>query len=452
VSTLERNGGGALLTDLYELGMLDVYFERGMTDAAVFELFVRKLPKERAFLVAAGLEHALDFLEGLELTDAETAYLASSRRFSADLVERLRTLRFRGDVDAVPEGTIVFADEPLVRVTACLPEAQIVESRLINIVHMQTLIASKAARSVLVSRGKRLVDFGMRRAHGLEAALAAARASYIAGFDGTSTLLAGLRFGIPVYGTMAHSFVQAFRSERDAFDAFARSAREPVVLLIDTYDTEAAAHTVAELAPALARDGIQIDAVRIDSGNLAEHARRVREILDQRGLERVRIFASGGLSETSIADLVRNGAPIDGFGIGTKLDTSADAPYLDCAYKLVQYANRPCRKRSEGKANWPGPKQVYRRRDDRGAMQLDTLTLADEPCEGDPLLVPVMRRGRRLDAPEPLSRIRERAKAELASLPTELTTLEPAPSYPVRVSPALVALAERVDREQRSYR
>ncbi len=436
---------GPLLTDLYQLTMLDSYFRSGLLGTAVFELTVRALPPERGFLVAAGLEQALAYLEALAFTAEELAWVAASGRFGAGFVDHLAGLRFRGDVHALPEGTVFFAHEPIVRVTASLPEAQLVESRLINLLHLQTLIASKAARVVLAAPGKVLVDFGLRRAHGAEAALLAARAGWLAGLSGSSAVLAGERFGVPLYGTMAHSYVEVHDDEAEAFLRFARDQREPVVLLIDTYDTEAAAAKVVALAARLRAEGIAIHAVRIDSGDLARHARAVRRILDEGGLREVTIFASGNLDEYAVRDLVAAGAPIDGFGVGTRLDTSADAPYLDCAYKLQEYAGRPRQKRSEGKATWPGRKQVYRRHGDDGRMAGDVVGLEDEGLDGEPLLCPVMRGGRRLAAPEPLAAARARAAAELARLPDALRRLERSPPYAVHISAALATLARSME-------
>jgi len=431
-----------LLTDLYELTMLAAYRAAGMHEPASFELFVRRLPRERGFLLACGIEEALDYLEGLRFDDDALAWLRATGRFSRDFVDGLRGLRFTGDVDAMPDGTVAFEDEPLLRVTAPMPEAQLVETRLMNLVHFETVVASKAARSVLAAPGKVLVDFGVRRAHGLEAGLLAARAAYVAGFAGTSTVLAGRRFGVPMYGTMAHSFIEAFDDELAAFRAFARVCPENAVFLVDTYDTEAGARNVVRLA----REGVPAGGVRIDSGDLAAHARRVRRILDEGGLPRCIVFASGGLDEIAVRALVRAGAPIDGFGIGTQLDTSADAPYLDCAYKLVEYAGRPRRKRSEGKATWPGRKQVWRRYDDAGVMAGDVLTLEDDPQHGEPLLQPVMQGGRRVGLPPTLADARTRVARELERLPVALKTLVPGQRYRVDVAPALVELAAAVDR------
>ena len=437
-----------LLTDLYQLTMLQAYFEQGMNETAVFEFFVRRLPPNRGFLLAAGLEQALAFLENLRFTEEELDWVRKSGRFDKNFPDELARLRFTGDVHAMPEGTVFFANEPILRVTAPIPQAQLVESRLINILHYQTLVASKAARCVLVAPDKLLVDFGLRRAHGAEAGMFAARASHLAGFSGTSNVLAGAEYGIPAYGTMAHSFVQAHAGEEEAFEHFARAQPENVTLLIDTYDTEAAAQKVVRLAPRLARQGVAIKAVRLDSGDLAAHARNVRRILDDGGLGEVRIFSSGNLDEYIVRDLLARGAPIDGFGVGTHMGTSNDAPYLDCAYKLEEYAGSARRKRSEGKATWPGRKQVFREHDASGVMTGDVLTVESDRRAGAGLIRQVMRGGRRLAAPETLADIRRRAAQELARLPAHLRALsEEEPPYPVAIAPALERLAVEVDEQ-----
>jgi nicotinate phosphoribosyltransferase len=436
----------ALLTDLYQLTMLQAYLDEGMDAPAVFELFVRKLPLGRNFLVAAGLEQALVYLETLAFSDDEIAWLERQGGFSDRLLQYLRDFRFRGDVHAMPEGTVFFPDEPILRVTAPLPEAQLVESRLLNIVHFQSLIASKAARVVLAAPGKLLVDFGMRRAHGAEAALFAARAAYLAGFAGTATVEAGRQFGIPLFGTMAHSFVQAHASEGAAFEAFARARPTRPTLLVDTYDTEAAVAKVVELAPMLARDGIAIGGVRLDSGDLVAHAKATRELLDHAGLRAVTIFASGNLDENRIAQLLAAGAPIDGFGVGTALDTSSDAPALDVVYKLQRYAGVARRKRSEAKATWPGAKQVCRRYGADGRMSGDVVQLDTEAQSGTALLQPCMRGGQRLTPAATLADARALHADQLRALPDALRALEPPPHpYPVEISQALRALASEVD-------
>ena len=437
----------ALLTDLYQLTMLQGYFLEQMEETAVFEFFVRRLPPCRNFLVAAGLEQALEFLEGLEFTAQELEWLKTTGRFRSEFLHSLRELRFTGDVDAMPEGTVFFADEPILRVIAPLPQAQIVETRVINLLHFQTLIASKAVRCVLAAPSKALVEFGLRRAHGGEAGLLAARACNLAGFSATSNVLAGQRFGIPLSGTMAHSFVQAHDDEAQAFEHFARANPDNIVLLLDTYDTEAAARKAADLALCWKKQGLRLKAVRLDSGNLAEHAFNVRKVLDDAGLREVTIFASGNLDEYALQDLIKVRAPIDGFGVGTRIDTASDSSYFDCAYKLQEYAGRPRRKRSEGKETWPGRKQVFRSCGDDGYPAFDMLLLEGEEAPGTPLLVPVMRNGRRVVPPTPLMELRCRVATEVARLPRELRGLERAPAYPVHVSSGLRALAAELDRE-----
>jgi nicotinate phosphoribosyltransferase len=438
----------ALLTDLYQLTMLQGYYDQGMEETAVFEFFVRKLPAERNFLIAAGLEQALTFLEQVKFTPDELECVANHGAFRPSFVRYLAELHFSGDVHAMPEGAVFFANEPILRVTAPIAEAQLVESRLINLLHFQTLIASKAARSVLMAPAKLLVDFGLRRAHGAEAGLLAARASYLAGFAGSATVLAAPLYGVPIFGTMAHSFVQAHDDETEAFEHFARSLPENVILLIDTYDTEAAAEKVVRLAPKLARDGIKIKGVRLDSGDLAAHAFKVRRILDDGGLKEATIFASGSVDEYVLARLRERNAPIDGYGIGTHMDTSADAPYLDCAYKLVEYAGAARRKRSEGKVLWPGRKQVYRSYDNDGRMIEDILTIEGDQVNGEALIQPVTRAGQRLAPAVPLGESRARALRGLKSLPEALKKLEQAPEYSVRVSQAIQQLAREVDEKQ----
>lgn len=440
-----------LLTDLYQFSMIEAYLAAGQTGTAVFEFFVRKLPAERGFLIAAGLAQALDWLEGLRANAAELDWLARSGRFSRRLIDYVAALRFEGEVEAIPEGTVVFGNEPLLRVVAPLPVAQLVETRLINILHYQTLIASKAARLALAAPGKLLVDFGLRRAHGADAGLMAARAAYIAGFAGTATVLAEPVFGIPIYGTMAHSFIQVHDDETQAFEAFARAHRRNITLLIDTYDTAAAAHRVVALAPRLNAAGIEVGGVRIDSGDLLALSRQVHDILDQGGLGHVGIFASGGLDERNIAALEHARAPIAGYGIGTSLTTSSDAAALDCAYKLQEYGGLARRKRSTGKATWPGRKQVWRSSGADGRFERDLIAREGERLDpvwraAEPLLAPVMRKGRRL-APDPgLAAIRARAADQMGRLPEPLRRLEPDALYPVAISPGLEALAAEVDR------
>lgn len=405
------------------------YHDQDMNDTAVFEFFARKLPEGRNILVAAGLAQVIDDLESLRFDADELAWLAQCGRFGTALVDSLANLRFTGDVQAVPEGTLFFPDEPILRIVAPLREAQLVETRIVNVLQFQTLIASKAVRVRLAAPGRRLIDFGLRRAHGAEAGLLSARASFLAGFDGTSNVL-------------AHD------SELAAFEHFARSYPAACTLLIDTYDTEAAARAIVPLAHRLAREGIVIQAVRLDSGDLGEHARRVREILDAGGLPDIAIFASGNLDEYAVGPLVAAGAPISGFGVGTRMNTSADHPYLDCAYKMQAYRGVARRKHSEGKTTWPGRKQVFRRFDAAGLLAGDALTLEGDTQPGLPLLEPVMAAGRRLAPVQSLTEIRERLVAQLAGLSPAQRALTPVPPYSVKVCPALHDLARQVDQRR----
>ena len=440
-----------LLTDLYQINMVQAYLDHGDTETAVFELFARTLPARRGFLLAAGLEQALDYLETLRFSNADLSWLKDTGRFGEKLLDYLAAFRFTGDVHAMPEGTAFFAAEPILRVTAPLPQAQFVESRLINILHFQSLIAAKAARCVLAAPNTLLVDFGMRRAHGAEAGLMAARASYVAGFAGTATVLAGEKFGIPLYGTMAHSFIEAFDDEAAAFESFARARPDNVVLLLDTYDSEAAARKVVALAPRLKAAGIAIRGVRLDSGDLVALSRSVRAILDAGGLTDTTIFASGGLDEDSLLAFAKAKAPIDGIGIGTSLTTSSDAPSADVVYKMQEYAGLPRRKRSAHKATWPGRKQVWRRYDASGRMAGDILSLEGHDGTGEPLIQLVMKGGRRV-APSPsLDTIRRHARRELERLPGALSRLTPGADYPVEVADDLIELAAAVDRRLQKH-
>lgn len=436
-----------LLTDFYQFSMAHAYFERGMQAEASFELFARRLPKSRNFLLAAGLAQVVEFLRDWHFEAEELEWLAARGPFPAAFIDHLAGLRFAGDVDAMPEGTVFFANEPVLRVTAPLPVAQLVESRILNLIHFQTVVASKAARCVLAAGGRRLVDFGMRRAHGAEAALLASRATYLAGFDATATVEAARRFDIPVSGTMAHSFIQAHECELDAFRAFLAVRPGPTTLLIDTYDTRAAARAVVGLLRELQQSGSagRIAAVRIDSGDLAADAADVRRIFDEAGFPKVGIVLSSSLDEYAIADLLAQRTPVDVFGVGTHLVVAEDAPSLDMAYKLQSYAGRATRKRSAGKATWPGCKQVHRRSGADGRFAGDTLHLMDEAGDGEPLLVPVMRAGR-LVAPLPaLVDARDRARLQLAALPDALRLLTPVAPCSVEVSAGILELTRNVD-------
>ncbi len=447
---LLREEDYGLATDLYQITMMAAYRARADLSPAAsstFELFVRRLPKGRAFLVAAGLEQALAYLAGLRFSDEDVAYLRALPVFARTepgFFDWLRAFRFTGDVDAIAEGTVVLPNEPLVRVTAPLAEAQLVETYLLATINAQTLIASKAARVRMAAGERTFVDFGARRAHGFGAALLAARASWIAGANGTSNVAAARKLGIPVLGTAAHAFIMSFEREEDAFAAYHARYPDHCVLLIDTYDTLEGCRRAAELGPAL-------KGVRLDSGDLGGLARECRAILDARGLHDTKIVASGDLDEDKITALLSAGAPIDSFGVGTELVTSRDQPALGGVFKLVERTDGdrriPVMKLSEGKVSWPGPKQVWRVHAPDGTLAHDVIELADAPAPGGarPLLQPVMRGGALLDAAhDPLEAMRARCAEGLRTLPAGLRRLHGYDEPPVRIGPALHALAEEL--------
>lgn len=431
----------ALFVDLYELTMAEGYLaERLAERQATFELFTRRLPERWGYLVASGLDRVLDLLERYAFPPEAVERLASLGLLDGRLLRRLETLRFTGTLRAVPDGTVVFPHEPLLEVTAPLIEAQLVETLLLNTIHYDVLVAAKASRCVSAARGRRLVEFGARRAHGRDAGDRAARASYLAGFDSTSNVLAGLRHGIPVTGTMAHSFVQCFAHEEDAFRAFARAHPDGATLVIDTYDTLVGARRAAAVATELGQAGGRLAGVRLDSGDLVDLSRRVRAVLDGLGHREVAIFASGGLDEHEVDRIVRAGAPVDGFGIGSRLATVADAPALDMAYKLVALDGRPVLKLSEGKATMPCAKQVWRLEED-GVVARDVVGRADEPApapDARPLLVEALRGGERLRDPS-LEAARALHREQRASLDPRMLALDAEPVVGVSWSPLLVA-------------
>lgn len=435
----------ALFTDLYEFTMLDAYDALGMEKTAVFSLFVRKLPPTRNFLLAGGLGELLSDIENFRFRDEDIAYLASLGSLRPEFLERLRDFRFCGDIHAVPEGTPVFENEPILEVVAPIAEAQLLETLVLNQIGYQTLIASKAARIVAAAQGRAVVDFGGRRAHGTDAAVKGARAAYLAGVSASSNTEAGRQYGIPVVGTVAHSFVEAFASEMESFRAFS-SVFPETTLLVDTYDTLAGVKKVIALAGE-AGTAFGVRAVRLDSGDLLELSRGARCLLDEAGLSDVRIVASGGLDEWKIDRLVREGAPIDMFGVGTDLLVSSDAPGLDIAYKLTEYDGRGRMKLSTGKRSLPGRKQVFRRIEN-GKAAGDTIARHHESLPGEPLLQPVMAGGRRLAAGvEPLEEARERREGLIAGLPDRIRSLEAAtPAYPVSVSKELARHESEVAR------
>lgn len=443
-----HEAGSGLLVDLYELTMGESYLAEGMADReATFSLFFRTLPPGWGYALAAGLEEGLRYLAELRFSDEDLAFLERTGKFSARFLRRLSSFRFSGNVRALPEGTPVFPEEPLLEVSGPLLEAQLAETMLLNLVHLQTLIASKASRAVDAAAGRTLVDFSLRRTHGPDAGLAAARASYLAGFDATSNVLAGQRCAIPIAGTMAHSYIESFESETEAFRAFMRVYPDDAVLLVDTYDTPEGVRRAVTVARELEVSGHRLRGVRLDSGDVGPLSRVARELLDDAGFHDAVVFVSGGLDEREIARLVGEGAPIGGFGVGTKMGVSADAPFLDVAYKLVEIDGRPVLKLSTGKASLPGRKEVWRMREGSVASH-DVLGLYGGECEGEPLLLEVMRAGH-VVWNEPLGATRERARRERESLPPSLRALDAAP-YEVRVGPELAALRDRLTEGMRS--
>ena len=429
---------GALLTDLYELNMASSYLRRGMDAPATFSLYVRNLPPERGFLVAAGLDAALAFLEALAFEEDDLAYL-SSIGFDQTALDAFRRLRFDGDVWAVPEGTVVYANEPILEVTAPIPVAQLAESYLLNAVSLHTTMASKAARYVVAADGRDLVDFALRRTHGIDAAMAVTRASAIAGFAATSNVEGARRMGLRPAGTMAHSYIESFGDELDAFRAFAEDFPGRPTFLVDTYDTLGGVRAAIEVI--LERGLQKSGGIRIDSGDLDGLSRGARALLDEAGLPQVRIFVSGGLDEREVAALVRAQAPIDAFGVGTQLGVSFDVPCLETVYKLVRYDGRPVVKLSTGKRTLPGEKQVW-----RGPVG-DLLGLREEDQPGEALLTPVMTNGRRVGPGGTIEAARERFRRELSALPADALSLDAPRPRVARVSDALTALAEQAKAE-----
>lgn len=440
----------SMFTDLYELTMCASYFDNKKFEPATFDLFIRRLPENRSYLLFAGLEQVLLFLESVKFTEEHLAYL-KKQGFNSQFLDYLRNFKFTGDVWAVPEGTVAFPCEPLIRVTAPIIEAQLVETFLLNTVNLQTMIATKASRVVNAAKGKSIIEFGLRREHGIDAGMKVARCSYIAGCQGTSNVLAGLKYGIPVFGTMAHSFVMSFEKEIDAFRAFAKTFPNKSTLLIDTYDDIAGAEKAAVVAKELEKRGCKLGGVRLDSGDLAEISKKVRALLDGKGLRYVSIFASGDLDEYRIAELLSHGAEIDAFGVGTRMGTSADRPYVDVIYKLCETMSEsgkfsPIMKLSEGKATLPGRKQAFRFKDKKDNFAKDMIALADEKMEGEPLLVKVMENGEiTCDLPS-LGEIRVTASENLSKLPEKYKKLSGAPTYPVKLSQALEDLIEKLKR------
>ena len=434
----ETNMG--MLTDFYELTMCASYFENKRNEAATFDLFIRKLPPNRSYFVFAGLEQVLLFLENIKFHEDQIKYL-KRQKLSAQFLEYLKDFKFTGEVWSVPEGTVVFPDEPLIRITAPIIEAQLVETFILNTVNLQTMIATKASRVVCAAQGKPVIEFGLRRTQGTDAGMKAARCSYLAGANGTSNVLAGMKYGIPVFGTMAHSYIMSFDHEIDAFRSFAKTFPENSTLLIDTYDDLKGAENAALVAKEMEKKGHKLNAVRLDSGDLLGLSKRVRQILDAHKLQYVKIFASGDLDEYVIEELVKKGAKIDAFGVGTRMSTSFDRPYVDVVYKLSGKVERgvfvPAMKLSKGKITLPGKKQIFRHLDKEGKYVKDTIGLEHEKIKGEPLLVHVMRKGQIIyDAPT-LDEIRKTTLKNMSQLPDEYTGLANAASYLIVLSPAL---------------
>lgn len=441
----------SLFTDFYELTMCASYFDNKNFEPATFDLFIRRLPENRSYFLFAGLEQALQYLQSIKFTKQHLAYL-KKQGFSQDFLDYLRDFRFAGDVCAMPEGTVAFPNEPLIRVTAPIIEAQLVETFLLNTINLQTMIATKASRVVHAAKGKAVIEFGLRREHGIDAGMKVARSSYIAGCQGTSNVLAGQAYGIPVFGTMAHSFVMSYPKEINAFRAFAKTFPTKSTLLIDTYDDISGAEKAATVAKELETKGFRLGGVRLDSGDLARTSKKVRKILDAQGLTYAKIFASGDLDEFKIQELLSNGARIDSFGVGTKMGTSADRPYLDIIYKLCETMTAdgsfaPIMKLSKDKITLPGRKQVYRFKDAEGNFEKDVIALVNEKIQGEPLLVKVMEKGKIIYALPSLEEIRATATENLSRLSEDYKALIGASVYPVELSRDLLSLIRALKRQ-----
>ncbi len=433
----------ALHTDFYEITMSAVYHARGMNQHATFSLFAHDLPPQRGYMVAAGLEAALDYLEGFHFSEEDIAYLRSLGRFQEDFLQHLAGLRFTGEVWALPEGTVCFAEEPILEVTAPIMEAQMVETHLIQTINLHTTLASKAARCITAAQGRPCVDFSLRRCQGRDAGFAAARSSALVGFVGTSNVEAARRLGTMPVGTMAHSFVEAFGDELQAFRAFGQTFPDHTVTLVDTYNDEVGLRHSVTVAQELLEQGHKLVGIRLDSGDLVALSQQARRILDQAGLDEVKVVVSGSLDEHRIAEILAAGAKVDMLAVGTKMGSAADAPYLDLAYKLVAYQGRPTLKLSSGKESLVMPKQIWRRLGPDGKIASDLLGLREETAEGRPLLKQVMKDGRRVASPSSWQEAQAVFQAELATLPEPCLALDRPGRVPVEVSPALRDLQDR---------
>jgi nicotinate phosphoribosyltransferase len=432
---------GPLLTDLYEITMAAGYWAHDVKDRATFSVFVRNPDQKRNFFVAAGLETILQELEAYRFDPEDISYLQSLKLFDPNFLETLQRLKFTGDVHALPEGTLFFPDEPILEISAPIIEAQLIETLVLNTIGIATLIATKASRCTHAAAGHPLVDFALRRTHGRDAGNQVARSTYIAGFSATSNVQAGQKYGIPVAGTMAHAFVTAFDSELDAFRAYAATFPHNTIFLIDTYDTHAGARNAATAALEMQARGHTALGVRLDSGNMMALSRDVRRTLDEAGLPDMKIYASSSFDEFKITEIVQNGAPIDAFGIGTRVGVSADAPYLDIVYKLVRLGNRNIRKLSPGKVTLAGEKQVFRRLDASGMYREDIIACREEKlAEAQALLEPVMTRGRKIKSSVPLADIRANFEKNFGRLDPRYKSIHRYAAFPVRVSARLDAL------------
>jgi nicotinate phosphoribosyltransferase len=442
----------SLLVDLYELTMAQCYLHYKRNTLATFDLFVRELPPNRSYLVAAGLEDILAYIKALRFSDEDIVYLKSKKLFSAGFLEYLANFRFRGDIWSMPEGTVFFANEPVIRVTASIIEAQIIESFLLNTINLQTMIAAKASRVVNASLGRAVFDFSLRRTHGSDAGIKVARSSYIAGCSGTSNVLAAKLYKIPVVGTMAHSFVMSFRHEIDSFLAYSSTFPERTTLLVDTYDTKKGIENAINIGLYLKAKKHRLQAIRLDSGNIIVLSRLARKMLDKAGLNYVKIFASGNLDEFKIKEIIERGSCVDNFGVGTNMGTSIDVPSLDVIYKISEVTDDngaflPTMKLSKGKVTYPGRKQIFRVQDRRGRFIKDILGLEKEAARGKPLLIKVVSKGKIVYRTPSLDKIRRYLKNNLTRFPEELKELYPGYKYPVIVSVQLRKLRQALARQ-----
>ena len=440
----------ALFTDLYELTMCASYFDNNVHDVGTFELFVRDFPPNRSYFIAAGLEDALNYLENLKFNEAQIQFLKSKRLFKDAFLEYLRDFEFTGDVFAMTEGTVFFPNEPVLSVTAPLIEAQIAETYLLNAINLQTTIATKASRVVHAAQQKPIVDFSLRRTHGIDAGMKVARASFIAGCIGTSNVLAGMKYNIPIYGTMAHSFVMAFENEEKSFEAYAKTFPDTSTFLVDTYDTIKGIEKAIIVAKRMEKQGHKLKAIRLDSGNLTALSKLARKILDRNNLKYVDIFASGNLDEYKVKELLEKGALIDAFGVGTSMGVSKDAPYCDVVYKLVEVKNHgrhlPTMKLSKGKVTLPGKKQVYRVSGRNGKYTKDILALRDENVKGEKLLVKVMEKRKVIYKFPTLEQIRKKTIENLSNLPVKYKKLKNSANFMIENSPDLKTLTAELDK------